>query len=78
MRFCFLGSRIFSNRVCDGLLTTGGKESVALYVAHDNNAANRVYRSVGFAGLGKGERVVGVDRWLEIGFDQMRVTLGHW
>ena len=75
---CFLGSRIFSDRACDSLLGTEGKESVVLYVAHENDAANHVYRRVGFAGLGNGERVVDVDPWLEIGFDRNQVELGHW
>ena len=75
---CFLGSRIFSNCACGSLLDTEGKESVVLYVAHDNHAANHVYRNVGFAGLCRGERVVGVDSWLEIGFDRTMVELGHW
>ena len=75
---CFLGTRIFFDRACDSLLSTEGKESVVLYVAHGNHAANHVYRRVGFSGLGKGERVVDVDPWLEIGFDRTQVVLGHW
>ena len=75
---CFLGSWIFSNRAYASLLTTEGKESVVLYVAHDNPAANHVYGKVGFAGLGNGERVLDVDPWMEIGFDRTKVVLGHW
>lgn len=63
-------------RVCKHLLKT--KESVVLYVAHDNNAA-KVYHRVGFVGLaGSGESVKGVEPWLEIGFDRNVVKLGHW
>ncbi|KAF8058776.1 hypothetical protein FPV67DRAFT_517669 [Lyophyllum atratum] len=57
----------------------GRKESVVLYVAHDNQAATNVYHRVGFAGLSKdGPAVEGVDRWLEVGFDFAEVDLGHW
>jgi ribosomal protein S18 acetylase RimI-like enzyme len=53
--------------------------TVALYVAHDNPAAQSVYQKVGFLGLEKGSLPVeGVDPWIEIGFDRSRVTLGHW
>lgn len=67
-------------RVCKHLLIgPGRKESVVLYVAHDNQAATNVYRRVGFAGLSRdGPAVEGVDRWLEIGFDFAMVDLGHW
>jgi hypothetical protein len=55
------------------------KESVVLYVAHDNKAAAKVYHRVGFIGLdGKDCSVDGVERWLEIGFDRDVVKLGHW
>ncbi|KAG6910442.1 hypothetical protein DXG01_010797 [Tephrocybe rancida] len=55
------------------------KESVVLYVAHDNIAANVVYDRVGFAGLAKGgPKVAGVEPWLEFGFDRKKVVLGHW
>lgn len=50
-----------------------GKDSVVLYVAHDNRA-KYVYQRVGFAN----ETVPGVEPWLEVGFDQRCVTLGHW
>ena len=61
----------------DSLLKT--KESVCLYVAHNNPAAAKVYHRVGFLGLGpETERVEGVDRWLELGFDRSKVELGHW
>ncbi|KAJ7270135.1 hypothetical protein B0H12DRAFT_1094698 [Mycena haematopus] len=64
-------------RVCKHLLKT--KQSVALYVAHNNPAATHVYHKVGFQGLADGcESVKGVDSWLEIGFDRSKVELGHW
>lgn len=64
-------------RVCKHLLKT--KESVVLYVAHDNKAAANVYHRVGFVGLdGSSESVKGVEPWLEIGFDRKVVELGHW
>jgi ribosomal protein S18 acetylase RimI-like enzyme len=55
------------------------KQSIVLYVAHDNPAASKVYHRVGFLGLAPKSPVMdGVDRWLEIGFDQSQVDLGHW
>ena len=55
------------------------KESVVLYVAHDNPTAAKVYHRVGFVGLSEdGAPVEGVDPWLELGFDQEKVDLGHW
>ncbi|KAG6816588.1 hypothetical protein H0H87_004814 [Tephrocybe sp. NHM501043] len=67
-------------RVCEHLLTgPNRKESVVLYVAHDNIAANVVYDRVGFTGLAQsGPKVTGVAPWLEIGFDRKKVVLGHW
>ncbi|KAL1744822.1 acyl-CoA N-acyltransferase [Schizophyllum fasciatum] len=56
-------------RVCRFLLLEQGKEEVVLYVAHNNPAAAGVYRRVGFQDG---------DSWMEIGFDQRRVKLGHW
>jgi hypothetical protein len=62
---------------CNRLLAT--KESVILFVAHNNLAANKVYRHVGFAGLDPDAGPVeGVSSWLEIGFDRNWVELGHW
>lgn len=59
------------------LLST--KDSVALYVAHDNGPAAQVYHRVGFVGLDTSKPPVeGVDSWLEVGFDRAKVTLGHW
>lgn len=58
------------------LLIAARKESVVLYVAHDNPAANKVYHRVGFAGLDPKGPVA--DSWLEIGFDKNAVALGHW
>jgi len=64
-------------RVCKHLLKT--KESVVLYVAHDNKAAAKVYHRVGFVGLdGKDCTTEDVEPWLEIGFDRDMVELGHW
>ncbi|KAK0486490.1 hypothetical protein IW261DRAFT_1582299 [Armillaria novae-zelandiae] len=64
-------------RVCKHLFMT--KEKVALYVAHNNPAASKVYHRVGFAGLGDDGVVVdGVDAWTEIGFDRDHTELGHW
>ncbi|KAJ6590082.1 hypothetical protein DFH09DRAFT_1140853 [Mycena vulgaris] len=64
-------------RVCKQLLAT--KQSVALYVAHNNPAATRVYDHVGFLGLADGASPVeGVDSWLEIGLDRSKIELGHW
>lgn len=66
-----------SDRDFYSLLQT--KESVVLYVAHNNPGAAKVYRRVGFVGLAKeGPAVEGVDPWLEIGFDRSQVRLGHW
>jgi len=63
-------------RVCKYLLKT--KESVVLYVAHNNNAA-KVYHRVGFVGLDEKDcSVEGVEPWLEVGFDRNFVKLGHW
>ncbi|KAJ3521366.1 hypothetical protein NM688_g9025 [Phlebia brevispora] len=55
------------------------KDSVVLYVAHNNPAAAKVYNRVGFVGIGpESESVEGVDSWLELGFDRKQVQLGHW
>ncbi|KAJ6631425.1 hypothetical protein B0H10DRAFT_2159751 [Mycena sp. CBHHK59/15] len=64
-------------RVCKHLLLT--KQSVALYVAHNNHGAAKVYHRVGFLGLADDAAPVqGVDSWLEIGLDRSKVELGHW
>ncbi|KAJ7108426.1 acyl-CoA N-acyltransferase, partial [Mycena crocata] len=64
-------------RVCKQLLAT--KQSVVLYVAHNNPAAIHVYDRVGFQGLKDGAAPVeGVDSWLEIGLDRSKIELGHW
>jgi len=52
------------------------KDSVVLFVAHDNLAAAKVYDRVGFQGLCGKPRVGGVDPWLEVGFQDTK--LGHW
>ncbi|KAJ7033367.1 hypothetical protein C8F04DRAFT_623124 [Mycena alexandri] len=63
-------------RVCKHLLAT--KQSVALFVAHSNPGATKVYDRVGFRGLDGGAPVEGVDSWLEIGLDRSKIELGHW
>lgn len=75
-------------RVCDHLLYdddivrrhavdyTGPYDAVALYVAHDNIAAAKVYDRVGFAGLLGKARPVGVEDVLELGFEG--ATKGYW
>ncbi|KAG6849398.1 hypothetical protein H0H93_008755 [Arthromyces matolae] len=67
-------------KVCEHFLTgPKPKESVVLYVAHDNIAANIVYNRVGFIGLApNASKAEVVDRWLEIGFDREKIVLGHW
>ncbi|KAL6310123.1 hypothetical protein BKA93DRAFT_821181 [Sparassis latifolia] len=66
-----------TRRVCEHFLKT--KDSVVLYVAHNNPAAAKVYHRVGFVGLGpESEPAEGADSWLELGFDRNMVTLGHW
>lgn len=63
--------------VCKQLLQS--KESVVLYVAHNNPAAAKVYDRVGFVGLSsRNGPIEGVDSWLELGFDRHLVELGHW
>jgi predicted GNAT family acetyltransferase len=52
------------------------KDSVVLFVAHDNLAAAKVYDRVGFQGLCGKPRAEGVDPWLEVGFQD--TNLGHW
>ncbi|KAF5357429.1 hypothetical protein D9757_013330 [Collybiopsis confluens] len=66
-------------QVCKHLLNSG-KQAVALYVAHNNVPATKVYHNVGFVGLGEADNqpIEGVERWSEIGFDRNRVQLGHW
>jgi len=63
--------------VCQLLLAS--KDNVVLYVAHNNAAAARVYRRVGFQGLSDSKRTMeGVSDWLELGFDRDYIKLGHW
>ena len=53
-------------------------EKVVLYVGVDN-AAKKVYGRVGFPGLIEGSPSSDeVEHWIEIGFDQTKVVLGHW
>ncbi|KAG2117242.1 uncharacterized protein F5147DRAFT_305096 [Suillus discolor] len=56
-------------RVCRELLKK--HEQVVLYVGA-NNDAQKLYNRVGFQGTS------GPERWLEIGFDEAEVELGHW
>lgn len=72
----YLGCSIVLTSLCSLLRL---KESVVLYVAHNNPTAAKVYHRVGFVGLSEDEEPVeGVDSWLELGFDQEKVELGHW
>jgi ribosomal protein S18 acetylase RimI-like enzyme len=66
------------------LQTSGKQQSVVLYVGHTLDAT-RVYRRVGFVGLGREEgsssvchdaKDEGVEDWLELGFEG--ASLGHW
>lgn len=50
-------------------------KQIVLYVGVDNDA-KAVYGRVGFQGLSEGS--LSSERWLEIGFDQSKVELGHW
>ena len=61
------------------LLQDKGREAVVLFVGCENPAA-RVYHRVGFQGLGTiiDGTIDNVDRWLEVGFNRNKVTLGHW
>jgi len=53
-------------------------EKIVLYAGVDN-PARKVYARVGFQGLtAESSAVDGADHWLEIGFDQAKVDLGHW
>lgn len=66
-----------TRQVCKHLLKS--KDKIVLYVAHNNPAAAKVYHRVGFVGLDPNEASsVGVDNWLELGFDRKHVILGHW
>ncbi|KAF9254830.1 hypothetical protein L218DRAFT_938225 [Marasmius fiardii PR-910] len=66
-------------RVTEHLLYSMNKNSVALYVAHDNGAASRFYHNVGFVGLDESDRAGHLaTSWKEIGFDRREVDLGHW
>ena len=58
------------------MLLHEGKQVVVLYVAHNNPAATKVYRRVGFQGLLGDTRPAGVEDWLELGFQGAQ--LGHW
>lgn len=62
------------------LLEDKGREAVVIFVGCENPAAH-VYRRVGFQGLDItviDGTVDNADRWLEVGFNRDKVTLGHW
>lgn len=62
-------------RVTQHLLYDCFKESVVLYVSHEN-PAEKVYHRIGYVGLCGAPRPVVVEDWIEIGFqDTIR---GHW
>ncbi|KAJ8079010.1 hypothetical protein PM082_013297 [Marasmius tenuissimus] len=66
-------------RVCRELLFHQGKKSVAIFVAHDNGAASKVYHNVGFGGLYPSSHgLSSASGWTELGFDPAKVQLGHW
>ncbi|KAK1231787.1 hypothetical protein PQX77_005079 [Marasmius sp. AFHP31] len=66
-------------RVCKELLFYQGKTTVALFVAHDNGAASKVYHNVGFGGLDPSSHSPSsAPGWTEFGFDRREVQLGHW
>ncbi|KAG2062664.1 hypothetical protein BDR04DRAFT_1112087 [Suillus decipiens] len=67
------GAERLVRHVCIELLEK--YKQVALYVGVDNSA-KVVYDRVGFSGLSEGSLLS--ERWLEIGFDQDKVELGHW
>lgn len=63
------------SRGASSLLRT--KQSVVLYVAHNNQAAKKVYERVGFVGFAA-SGAGATDSWKELGFDPTLVRLGHW
>ncbi|KAF8911621.1 hypothetical protein CPB84DRAFT_1742998 [Gymnopilus junonius] len=70
-------AEVLVRKVCKELLNAG-KQYIVLYVGLANRAAN-VYKKVGFVGIGDGaSSYPGVDPWLELGFDQSFVQMGHW
>ncbi|KAG8902185.1 hypothetical protein FRB99_004791 [Tulasnella sp. 403] len=62
-------------RVTNFWLNEAGRQSVVLFVAHDNAPAEKVYHRVGFQGL-QGCTAEGVEDWLEVGF--VNTDRGHW
>ncbi|KAF9073560.1 hypothetical protein BDP27DRAFT_1318498 [Rhodocollybia butyracea] len=65
--------------VCEHLLSQSSKRELAvLYVGRDNKGAAKVYKSVGFAGPAASDVHGHTENWIEIGFDQDKVKLGHW
>ncbi|KAG9011317.1 hypothetical protein FRB93_003119 [Tulasnella sp. JGI-2019a] len=69
-------ARRLVRHVCDFWLFGQRKDSVVLYVAHDNEPAERAYHRVGFGGLCGTPAEFEVEDWLEIGFEN--TDRGHW
>ncbi|KAG8881142.1 hypothetical protein FRB97_009838 [Tulasnella sp. 331] len=72
-------NKVYTNLTCrsQGWLFGQRKDSVVLYVAHDNEPAERAYHRVGFGGLcGTPTAEFEVEDWLEIGFKN--TERGHW
>ncbi|KAL0570276.1 hypothetical protein V5O48_011687 [Marasmius crinis-equi] len=70
-------TKVYTNPDMRGM--SQGKKSVALFVAHDNIAASKVYHNVGFVGLaGPSHSGSVAPSWTEVGFDESKVVLGHW
>lgn len=67
------GAERLVRHVCIELLEK--YKQIVLYVGVDN-LAKVVYDRVGFQGLSEGSS--SSERWLEIGFDEDKVELGHW
>ncbi|KAG1885503.1 hypothetical protein F4604DRAFT_1972000 [Suillus subluteus] len=66
------GAERLVRHVCIELLEK--YKQIVLYVGVDN-CAKVVYDHVGFQGLSEGSSS---ERWLEMGFDENKVELGHW
>ncbi|KAG1864725.1 hypothetical protein DFJ58DRAFT_867114 [Suillus subalutaceus] len=67
------GAERLVRHVCIELLEK--YKQIVLYVGVDN-CAKVVYDRVGFQGLSEGSS--SSERWLEMGFDENKVELGHW
>ncbi|KAI9060558.1 hypothetical protein FKP32DRAFT_1577631 [Trametes sanguinea] len=62
--------------VCASLLQA--HESIVLFVSHNNHAAEKVYRRVGFVNHSSSKDNSVADSWKELGFDREVAQLGHW